>query len=118
MSDKPTHLYGIPIVWTDKDTTPDVRKNRSLAEQLTREVHSDVVMSEAAWRRVCKQKDLGRAGALTHNSVGEAWLFGMRLTVRKTEVGAELAAYLLAAVDGKTVLWIRDDGHGVTVRGR
>ena len=85
-----------------------------LAEQLTRDTHSEVVMTETTLCKVARQhfgQQLEPGGA--HK--GDV-LYGMRLHTQKTMVGAEFKALLLACMEGRSVLLVHEDGHADTVR--
>lgn len=159
------HLMGVPVYATEKlpdiygpncHTTTDlwslgksitaqsIRDAYSkLAEQTTRDVHSDVCMTEATLAKVIADRlaitpekvSQMRSGATMGD--GE-FLFGMRLHVSKTQVGAEFKALLLASVGfdkhtrdpnescpikatvylppRKVVLLVMEDGRADTVR--
>ena len=91
-----------------------LRTFSKLAEQLTRDVHSDVVMTEKMLGELMLQFR-GKAEGPTKAHAGDA-IYGMRLFTRPTELGAQFRALTLAAIEGKSVLLVFDNGRADTVR--
>ena len=106
-------LNGAPIM-KPFQVANEVEAFHQLALKLTCAVHTDVVMTETMLGRMMV-KFRGRAEGPTKAHAGDA-MYGMSLHTRATELGARFRAMLLAAIDGKSVLLVFDDGHADTLR--
>lgn len=87
---------------------------RQLAAQMTRDVHSDVVMTEAYLGKIMLQQ-FGWTAEPGGAREGDM-LHGTRLHTQKTMLGAQFRALMLSCMEQRTVLLVFEDGHADTVR--